>query len=207
MRNLDASIFAKSQIYLNVEFELVLTQIYSCYKLMLKDYLAIGNNENEIRNRLYRDYLKSAKIKASLGLENFIFHPETPEIDENYKESSRTDIMVYNATSYLKNEKAYYVIECKRIDGTKALNEKYVTNGIKRFIEGKYPSYKNVNAMLGFVVKPIDILRNTSTFSELTSYEFISRFKYSYISNHQSVKQDKFTLYHLMLDFSKLIKK
>jgi hypothetical protein len=169
MTLLDASTFTKSDIYLNREFELILNGVYKCYQKMLVDYNVIENNENKIRNRLYKDYLKSSAVRTWLGLENYIFHPEVPEIDDNYDESARTDLIVYNALTYAKDETAYYIIECKRIDGTKNLNDKYITNGIDRFIGDRYPSNKSVNGMLGFVVKSIDIHDNVSRITGLSS--------------------------------------
>mgnify|MGYP001549797100 CR=1 FL=1 len=205
MTLLDASAFTKSNIYLDREFEFILSGVYKCYQKMLVDYSAIENNENKIRNRLYKDYLKSSNVRTWLGLESYIFHPEVPEIDDNYDESARTDLIVYNALTYAKDETAYYVIECKRIDGTKTLNDKYVINGINRFIDNRYPSNKSVNGMLGFVVKSIDINDNVSRITGLTSYSFIPQFPFAYTSTHTSINSQDFTLYHLMLDFAQLI--
>jgi len=205
MTLLDASAFTKSNVYLDREFEFILSGVYKCYQKMLVDYSAIENNENKIRNRLYKDYLKSSNVRTWLGLESYIFHPEVPEIDDNYDESARTDLIVYNALTYAKDETAYYVIECKRIDGTKTLNDKYVINGINRFIDNRYPSNKSVNGMLGFVVKSIDIKDNVSRITGLTSYSFIPQFTFAYTSTHTSINSQAFTLYHLMLDFAQLI--
>ena len=37
--------------YIDENFEFILTQIYSCYKMMLKNYSFIENNENKIKNK------------------------------------------------------------------------------------------------------------------------------------------------------------
>lgn len=202
---LDASVFSKNSLYLDREFEFILSGVFKCYQKMLIDYTEIENNENKIRNRLYKDYLKSSTVRKAIGLESYIFHPEVPEIDENYDESARTDIIVYNAINYVKDESAYYIVECKRIDGTKGLNDKYVTNGINRFIDDRYPTNKSVNAMLGFIVKPIDIEANCLKIPGLTFYSFIPQFVFTYTSTHTSINSKEFTLYHLMLDFTQLI--
>lgn len=60
----------------------------------------------------------------------------------------------------MKKEDAYYIIECKRIDGTADLNKKYVKEGVARFVTQKYSSYYGRNVMLGFVVKKMDISAN-----------------------------------------------
>ncbi|MEY8265578.1 hypothetical protein AALA79_04280 [Lachnospiraceae bacterium 64-25] len=62
--------------------------------------------------------------------------------------------------SDFEKEDAYYVIECKRIDGTSDLNKKYVKEGVARFVTQKYSSYYGRNIMLGFVVKKIDMSAN-----------------------------------------------
>lgn len=50
------------------------------------------------------------------------------------------------------------ILKCKRLDGTKSLNQKYVDEGICRFVGDtpKYSSYNNKNIVLGFFVKDID---------------------------------------------------
>ena len=204
---LNASILGYLQsVYLKNDFEYILFKVHDCYLMMLENYSTIENNETKIRNRLYKDYLEPVKMKEKLGLNNWIFHPEAPEIDGQYHEFGRTDLKLYSPKEYLKNEKAYYVIECKRLDGKSALNQAYRKEGINRFIAEKYPTYKNVNGMLGFVIRSIDIDKNSLSLN-LDHYPFIPNFSYSYTSAHttQDSKKD-FTLYHLMLDFSSKIK-
>lgn len=85
------------------------------------------------------------------------------EVAEGYDLTSeeyigRVDIKVYSINTII-NPKDYYIIECKRIDGSSTLNRKFITEGICRFIlnKPKYSSYNKKNIMLGFVVKNIDI--------------------------------------------------
>lgn len=206
MGELDASKLGSIQsFYLKKDFEFVMSKIYDCYLLMLDRYSIVENNENKIRNRLYKDFLKPTKLKEKLGLSDWVFHPEVPEIDEDYHEHGRTDIMFYSPKEFLKDDDAYYVIECKRLDGNKTLNDAYIENGINRFISEKYPIYKKVNGMLGFIVKAIDIAKNSVRLN-ITSKDFITNFQYAYASNHTTKNSKKeFTLYHLMLDFSSKI--
>lgn len=203
MQELDASKFGDTQsYYLKKDFEFIMSKIYCCYLMMLDKYPIIENNENKIRNRLYKDFLQPAKVKEELGLNSWIFHPEVPEIDDNYHEHGRTDIMFYTPIEYLKDENAYYIIECKRLDGNRKLNEAYFNNGISRFICEKYPTNKGINGMLGFIVRKIDIINNSLKLN-LNPEPFIENFQYSYKSNHTTKNGNKeFLLYHLMLDFS-----
>lgn len=170
---------------------------------MLIDYPLIDNNENLIRNGLHKNYLENNLIREELKLTPYLFDTEIELYNDDDSVKGRTDIKVYNAIERTKNTNSYYIIECKRIDGSNELNKKYISNGINRFIENeKYPSFKKVNGMIGFIVSPIDIELNTKSFSDLKFYQFIDDFKYSYISNHMTSNSNNLTLYHLMLDFS-----
>lgn len=80
--------------YIDRNFEFILTQIYKCYKMMLEDYDTVENNENKLKNRLYRDYLNNQRVRNLLGLNNFIFKTETALIDGNYNERGYSDIEV-----------------------------------------------------------------------------------------------------------------
>lgn len=204
MSKLDASNFIYLEFYQDNIFEFILTQIYSCYNKMLNDYSSIENNENLIRNGLHKNYLENNQIREELQLTPYLFDTEVELYNEdNDSVKGRTDIKVYNAIERTKNTNSYYIIECKRIDGTNELNKKYVSNGINRFIENeKYPSFKKANGMIGFVVNPIDIDQNTKYFSDLKFHQFINDFKYSYVSNHKTTNSKDITLYHLMLDYS-----
>lgn len=196
--------------YINENFEFVLAQIHNCYKRMLIDYEFIENNENKIKNRLYKDYLDNQSIIDDLKLNGYRFKTETAVIDDNYNEKGYSDIEVIDLIGSLKNINSYYIIECKRIDGInshyiKSLNNEYINEGINRFVQEKYPTHNKVNGMLGFVVNNIDIETNSNHFSDFTKYKFIDNFEFSYRSNHTTKTNKKITLYHLMLDFSSKI--
>ncbi|WP_396189029.1 hypothetical protein [Flavobacterium sp.] len=196
--------------YIDENFEFILTQIHNCYKKMLIDYDFVENNENKIKNRLYRDYLDNQLIIDDLKLNGYRFKTETGFVDENYNEIGYSDIEVIDLIGSLKNKDSFYIIECKRIDDINphyqsSLNNKYINEGINRFVDEKYPTHNKVNGMLGFVVKNIDIRTNCNHFSDFTSYKFIDNFEFSYRSNHTTKTNKKITLYHLMLDFSSKI--
>lgn len=196
--------------YVDENFEFILAQIHNCYKKMIVDNVSIENNENKIKNKLYKDYLNRQIIREELGLSEYLFKTETAFIDENYNENGYSDLEVIDLIGSKKSTDAYYIIECKRIDDVNphyqnSLNNKYINEGINRFIEEKYPTHNNVNAMLGFVVKDIDIKNNCNHFADFKHYKFIEDFEYSYRSNHITKTNKKITLYHLMLNFSSII--
>jgi len=196
--------------YIDSNFEFILTQMYKCYQKMLVDYDSVENNENKIKNRLYKDYLNNQNVRDELGLNQYLFKTETGMIDDDYNEKGYSDIEVIDLKGSFKSTKAFYIIECKRIDNVNShykssLNNKYIREGINRFIDEKYPTYYKVNGMLGFVVKNIDIKENCKHFSDFQLYPFIDNFEFSYRSNHTSKNQNPIILYHLFFDFSNKI--
>lgn len=121
----------------------------------------------------------------------------------------------------------HFTFECKRLDGKTPLNSEYVKEGIHRFISEKYPTNLGRNGMLGFIIKPCNIDKNTQSINNLiiqsgTNAEIIEvrnnttvhlsktniqkGFDFSYISKHQTTNDKKpFELHHLMLDYSQNI--
>lgn len=193
--------------YIDSNFEFILIQMFKCYQKMLVDYDFVENNENKIKNRLYKDYLNNQNIRDELGLNQYLFKTETGMIDDDYNEKGYSDIEVIDLKGSFKSTDAFYIIECKRLDDVNpqyqsSLNNKYILEGINRFIEEKYPTHHRVNGMFGFVVKNIDIKENCKHFSDFKLYPFIDNFEFSYRSNHITKTEKTITLYHLMLDFS-----
>lgn len=143
---------------------IVNTLIKSC-KLMVENgclnKLSIPNHEEKIRTYLLENYLENDKIRRVIGLSDVPIR-FLPEVPENYDANTntyigRTDIRVLSA-NWLCNPNDYYIIECKRLDGTQSLNQMYVEEGICRFVGNapKYSSYNKHNIMLGFIVKDVD---------------------------------------------------
>ncbi len=215
--NLDATNFSGSIPFYDINFEDILSKITVCYHKMIVDYSTIENDENAIRDILLLKYLKNDKIREEVGLiDLYNFEREVQE-DES---EGRTDIKITTKDTF-KKQKAYYTIECKRLDnvsttGISGLNAKYVSNGIERFISRKYASYYRVNAMIGFVVEKMDIHQNIekintlletsytiNTTKKITNSNFIKDFEFHYHSGHKDNNNQKLGIYHLMFDFSK----
>ena len=142
------------------------------------------------------------------------------EVPINYDPNTYTykgiiDIQAVSKEHFSKNKKAFYIIECKRLDGTKSLNKKYVTQGVFRFIgdNPKYPSYNNKNFMLGFVVKQINLVNLINSINEIHSQELkdsvtqnITEVETSEnYSLYESSYTKKLTLTHLFYNFSDII--
>jgi hypothetical protein len=124
----------------------------------------LDNHEDIISNRLVERYL-------DLNFLELRFIREAPEHYETETDTynGRTDIKVVSS-DWLKNRKAYYTIECKRLDGKTDLNKKYVLEGVARFVistEPKYFSYYGRNIMLGYIVQTMNIGENTDKIDKL----------------------------------------
>ena len=142
------------------------------------------------------------------------------------------DIRILPTKDEYVNDRAYYIIECKRLNttnpkGATGLNAEYVKNGICRFSTGYYSSYFGCSAMFGFLVEPVntqkDIVNNINSMLNTNfidaqgqsvnanaiqrmQYEnFADGYSYSYVSKHTYCSGDELVLYHLMFDFSKNI--
>ena len=212
---MDSSVFNYNSVFYNREFENILVSIINCYKLMITRKVILPNDENEIRNKIVGDeFLSNNQVRNQLGVTDYIFEPEAPE------KTGRADIKIISRLSTFFDTKAYYVIECKRLDnknttGTTGLNAKYIYEGIARFVSGKYSMYGKTAGMMGFVVEKMDIHQNVSDIITLLNQHFghinteetfthktiVSSFKFSYFSRHKIGGISKI-IYHLMLDFS-----
>lgn len=150
-------------------FEKITNYILDICKLIVEDYekkqLKLPNDENRIRSIMLEEYLK--KQRGFYSMSDYRFELEVPE---NYAGNGyhvgRVDIRILLKSDFEK-EDAYYIIECKRIDGTSDLNKKYVKEGVARFVTEKYSSFYGRNIMLGFVVKRIDISANAQIIEEI----------------------------------------
>ena len=175
----------------------------------------LPNKENLIRTILLEEYIKKAK-----GMDDYIFLPETPT---NYigggVYKGRTDLCVLFKTDYSnQNTDAFFIAECKRLDGNQKLNKSYVNEGIIRFTDDnpKYSTYYGTSMMIGFIVKPInieenarkieDIQNNSATLSTHGTWKVkdkvgkTERFECIYCNRHRSI-----TWQHLFADFSNII--
>ncbi len=208
MSEYEYSINANSYIYTNLHyrtrFKNLLLEIYLCYEQMIKNNIFVPNNENKIRDILVDDYL-------SININDYEFKKE----EKN--NLGRVDIYIIDN---LTDAKPHFIIECKLLDnkninGKDGLNGKYITNGVLRFLTEHYclENNFNTNAMIGFVVKKLDISSNIESINELTEKIFkniveikqpiILEKECIYQSFYQTGKPEKdFLVYHLMMDFS-----
>ncbi len=163
---------AKNNIYEDM-INFIFISLEKMRENLLTENKNIKNDEEKIRTHLLEHYLKNEQFKEKYFDDLYLLFDA--EVAEGYDLTSeeyigRVDIKVYSINTII-NPKDYYIIECKRIDGSSTLNRKFITEGICRFIlnKPKYSSYNKKNIMLGFVVKNIDIEINTARINEIQS--------------------------------------
>ena len=156
-----------NMLFVRGVIDTIVAHLIKCSQKMRSDCVQnsnpLRNHEDKITNRLVAKYLNAEP-------NGFHYERESPE---NFDEETdtyigRTDIKVLPWSHFCGSE-AYFVIECKRVDGSYALNRLYITEGVARFVEFplKYPSYYNLNIMFGYIVKSIDIVENASKIDAL----------------------------------------
>ncbi|MBD5466244.1 MAG: hypothetical protein HDR22_10625 [Lachnospiraceae bacterium] len=199
-------------------FEKMINYVLDICQLVVEDYeqkqMKMPNDENQIRSILLEEYLK--KQKSAYDMSDYRFELEVPEnYAGNGKHIGRVDIRILLKNDFEKEE-AYYIIECKRIDGTSDLNKKYVKEGIARFITQKYSSYYGRNIMLGFVVKKIDVAANARGIESIQNkdsnvhmhgdFEFAGKkgINESYQCTYQ-IKSGELELRHIFSDYSNIV--
>lgn len=75
------------------------------------------------------------------------------EVGTRSPKAKNTDGRIDIKIIYSWDEREYFGMECKRVSGnSKVLAEKYVKDGVIRFVSGKYSSGHHFGAMLGFVI-------------------------------------------------------
>ena len=206
-------------VFKNSLFKLIIIHISKCCEKLKNDCLETGeylyNHEDKISSRLVERYL-------DVGFSGLRFNLQKPEHfdakTDTYK--GRTDITVISFDWFVHSN-AYYVIECKRLDGKCRLNKEYVSEGIARFIESTsplYPSYYGKSIMLGYIVQAINVSENAKKIDKLqrellvdvmigemrTVCDGRSGFSY-YRCVYQSYGKTNVELAHLFYDFSDVI--
>ena len=194
--------------------------LFVCSQRMVSDCKSgklVLNHEDKITNRLAARYLN----KNNIGLR---FIPQTQEHFDPETDSyiGRTDFTVIGE-DFLRNDNAYYVVECKRIDGSTHMNNEYVKNGVVRFINllsdgtPKYSSYYRQSIMFGYVVQAIDIPQNAAEIDGIQRtilknipiglFSLVQNFEteFFYYSCQYETTVGNIDLAHLFFDFSEVV--
>lgn len=96
------------------------------------------------------------RLKKALGLSNLEITGEFELLDlsnDDPEVLGRIDI-VLRFLHQFGDEEAYLGVECKRVGhGESTLNQRYVTQGVNRFVSGQYANGHHWGMMLGYVLK------------------------------------------------------
>ena len=202
----------------------IIIKVITCCDLMVQDctreHKKINNNEVDIRDYLFFNYLDNDEIAKLVGFNEFRFFSEAPDNYINNKPVGRVDLKVISSNMF-RHRKRYFIIECKRIDGTAKLNRHYIKDGIKRFVatSPSYYSFYNSNCMFGFVVKDIDINKNTMKINQLQKEYYLDikiksdvekitlkkGYSDTYVSTYAIGDVSDFTLFHAFYNLSSII--
>lgn len=202
---MDASVFAYRESFRMTQLQGILHDICNVYLLICKTGKIVSNNENAIRD-VVCDYLQNDSYKNNYTNVVRCYHVDTEVREGNH---GRTDIRFLKVKDY-EGQQVYYTIECKRLDGNSHLCKEYVDNGIRRFTTGKYPTFLSCNAMLGFLVRAIDLaetINKVNSHLDVTEHLHIQSGTTSTMVRLESCHSvpNMFLLYHLWTDFSGIV--
>lgn len=112
--------------------------------------ITTGSSEPDIAGSLGKAMIAEKKRRAGLDkqfrIEEEVGTRSSPTV---IRADGRIDIKII----YSFDEDEYFGMECKKLKGSgKELAEKYVTDGMMRFVNGKYGRGHPWGAMLGFVL-------------------------------------------------------
>jgi len=96
------------------------------------------------------------RLKKELGLSNLEITGEFEVLDLSNDDAAvrgRIDIILRFLHQF-GDEEAYLGVECKRVGhGEARLNQRYVTQGVDRFVKGQYATGHHWGMMLGYVLR------------------------------------------------------
>ena len=187
--------------------DLILENIISAYKGMKND----NRWRTIIEEEHFTDLLVDKMKQNPLFCYVFIVNREP-------KEGNFTNIGYLDIKIDIPSAGRYFAIECKKIDtktGRSSLRQKYIEDGLSRFINGKYAKEENFGGMIGYVVEG-DIVETSSDMKRrVREYRYVQGKEHlldktcvSYQGSFQSehIRENNLGnihIYHLLFDFEK----
>lgn len=191
------------------------------------DYSTRGKIKQEdfLRNRFVDDFLQEQLNEIAEGTYKYIANKDAEEeyrtIIDNVLHNDPIDIhiTIIDLTNFNNaQKKPYFAIECKRF--TSGAVSEYLGE-IKKFTERSYTLTRlPFEGQIGFIEKThlnASLLVKTingrleaedcpiHTLEELNPYLIQGKFPNSYKSKHRKLNQIDFEIFHLFLDYSKLV--
>lgn len=161
----------------------------------------------DLENILTEDLVRTAeKIPKNLSY-------EWDNESKNLQKKNRIDITIIYALGL--GFECRLGIECKRVQNNNELCREYHENGIKRFVTGYYSERMPLAGMIGFIQEgnTAQIVLNINqrldklaAIQPLQAISLVEQARFTYLSRHKrSGNLGEIKLYHLMLDYIKLI--
>ncbi len=158
--------------------------------------------ENDIRDRFIYDFYHESPLLKKWIQSNILFVNWERWVFKNDEDLGRTDLSF--AISGFE-----YIVECKRL---KNASQKYIDEGLYRFISGNYSSNESYAGMIGFVVEGnieniCEKIKNKCKTENYISNSFVQKEfndnQYSFKTSHFKNDSTKINIYHLFLEFVK----
>lgn len=183
--------------------------------------------EDFLRNDLVKNFIEPHR--SLFGLDYFIFVSGAEEFFRNIK----VGILDIKVTSPLWNGDTYFIFECKRLN--KTILNKYVTEGVTRFIKNLKYYPKNQNSIAGMISfleskESKNRISSKDAYSEIKKvlfkykkeilingnllkyklvcerYKIIEDFENTFLSRHnRDSSAIPVEIYHIVLDYNHLI--
>ncbi|HZK93577.1 MAG TPA: hypothetical protein VFC67_05170 [Prolixibacteraceae bacterium] len=159
--------------------------------------------ENEIRDRFVHDFHYKSPFLMKLIQANIIYVNWERWVFKNEDDLGRADLSF--GISGLE-----FIVECKRL---KNASQKYIDEGLSRFINQDYSANETYAGMLGFVISgeiekiSIGILRKCETekyIQNTFTQQKYSDLAYSLKTAHIRKDNSSINIYHLFLKFMKI---
>jgi hypothetical protein len=175
-------------------------------KAIIDSYQRIDKSlgiENEIRDRFVHDFYHKNTFTKNLLQANILFINWERWVFKNETDLGRADLSF--AISGLE-----FIIECKRL---KNASQKYIDEGLHRFLNSEYSENESYSAMLGFVIggKIEDIKSDLSRKCEMDKYihcDFSKQkyfdWEFSFKTTHSRMDNTNINVYHLFFEFKKI---
>lgn len=215
--------------------EQILCYVLDCHNLMFKDKVKFSlaeikkskiKPENKFRNYLVDNYLRNnIHLLNTVATDHIYFDKETEEtfITDEIEQTDKIDIYIRDGAldkiMKVNNENVYFAIECKRIK-IKSDSKEYVLD-IEKFskrnhtssrlpFEGQIAFIENSNLNDKIISDEVNSLLKTNL--NIKTEYFLKKEKLhnlidsSYVSKHKrNHNQQSFSIYHLMLDYTKIV--
>ena len=213
----------------------ILSYVLECHKLLLEDKVEYSLSEikkskikpeNKFRNYFVDNYLrKNSHLLNFSNTDEFTFFDKESEetfTENNIEQTDKIDIYIRDkalSSSFGSNGNVYFAIECKRIK-IKSDSKEYVLDiekfskrshiatrlpfeGQIAFIENNKLNHKLIKDEVNLILKQISTIK-TDLF--LQQEKLHSSIDGTYLSKHRrNFNQKSFSIYHLMLDYSKVV--